>query len=121
MHLAHAVTLAGGLHDGHIWADLEYIIKKHGNAYLFVDERSTKLSDCHRRLILAFGLPASRQNGKPGYTAGGYIASVLLIEATEQLNRRLSIFNTLLTDITIYLSRRLTILSAVSVSLACLY
>jgi hypothetical protein len=63
----------------------------------------------------------SRQNGKPGYTAGGCTASVLLIEATEQSNRRLSILSTLLTDITIYLSRRLAILSTLSVSLACLY
>jgi hypothetical protein len=64
---------------------------------------------------------ASRWNRKPGYTAGGCIASVLLIEATKQLNGRLSIFSTLLTDLRTYLSRRLAILSALSVSLACLY
>jgi hypothetical protein len=42
--------------------------------------------------------PLPRPNEKPGYTAGGCIASVLLIEATEQLNRRLSIFSVLLKE-----------------------
>jgi hypothetical protein len=60
MHLTHAVTFFGNLPIGHVWADLEYIIKKHGDAYLFVGERPTKIFDCFRRMSLAFGSSASQ-------------------------------------------------------------
>jgi hypothetical protein len=59
MHLTHAVTLAGFLPIGHAWADLEYIIKKYGDAHLFVGERLKKLSECYRRMNLAFSFSAS--------------------------------------------------------------
>lgn len=60
IHLTHAVALAGAIPLGRAWADLDYIVAKHGDAYLFVGERPTNLWDCHRRMSLAFGLPVSR-------------------------------------------------------------
>jgi hypothetical protein len=39
------------------------------------------------------------QNGKRGYCARGCPSSALLIEATKQLNRRLSLFSALLTKV----------------------
>jgi hypothetical protein len=59
MHLTHAVALTGLIPIGRAWADLEYIIRKHGDPYLFVGERPTKLFDCSRRMSLAFGSSAS--------------------------------------------------------------
>lgn len=59
IHLTHAVALAGVIPVGRAWADLDYIVEKHGNAYLFVGERPTRIVDCFRRMYLAFGSSAS--------------------------------------------------------------
>ncbi|KAF2818966.1 hypothetical protein CC86DRAFT_413345 [Ophiobolus disseminans] len=55
IHLNHAVSLAGFTPVGRAWADLDYIIEKHGDAYLFVGHRPTKLFDCFRHMSLSFG------------------------------------------------------------------
>jgi hypothetical protein len=60
IHLTHAVAIAGIIPVGRAWADLDYIISKHGAAYIFVGERPTKLSDCNPRMGLSIGIPASR-------------------------------------------------------------
>jgi hypothetical protein len=60
IHLTHAVALASNIPTVRAWADLNYIIKKHGDAYLFVGERPKRLFDCFRRITLAFGSSASQ-------------------------------------------------------------
>jgi hypothetical protein len=69
IHLTNAVALAGDLPVVSAWADLNFIIKKHGDAHLFVGERPKRLFDCFRRMSLAFGSGASQfsmdKNKKP--------------------------------------------------------
>jgi len=60
IHLNHAVSLAGFTPVGRAWADLDYIIEKHGDAYLFVGQRPTRLFDCFRHMGLSFGTSASQ-------------------------------------------------------------
>ncbi|KAH8732430.1 hypothetical protein GQ44DRAFT_821706 [Phaeosphaeriaceae sp. PMI808] len=59
VHLSNAVALTGNIPNGRIWADLDYIIEKHGDAYLFVGERPTEPVECFRHLCLAFGCSAA--------------------------------------------------------------
>jgi hypothetical protein len=60
IHLTNAVALAVDLLMVSAWADINFIIKKHGDAHLFVGERPKKLFNCFRRMCLAFGLGASQ-------------------------------------------------------------
>jgi hypothetical protein len=59
IHLTHAVALAGVIPLGPAWADLNYVVQKHGDEYLFIGERSTTLSDCFRRMLISFGISAA--------------------------------------------------------------
>lgn len=59
IHLSHAVSMAGYAPIGRAWADLDYIIEKHGDAHLFVGSKPAKLKDCYRHMGLAFGQSAS--------------------------------------------------------------
>jgi hypothetical protein len=59
IHLTHAMSVAGVIPAGRAWADLDYIVEKHGAAYIFVGERPTSMLECNRRLCLSIGFSAS--------------------------------------------------------------
>jgi hypothetical protein len=60
IHVTHAASLAGAIPKLGAWADLDYIVQKHGDAYLFVGQRPTRLFDCFRCMSLSCGSSASR-------------------------------------------------------------
>lgn len=59
MHLMHAGHLASLIPKSTCWSDLDYIIRRQGEAFIFVGGRPTKLFDCFRRLAITNGVSPS--------------------------------------------------------------
>lgn len=59
MHLCHAAHLTGLLPPDMKWSDLDYVIEKHGDPWIFVGERPQTLSKCFVHLNLSLGIRPS--------------------------------------------------------------